>query len=269
MNQASPEDFAREEQAVADRLSRIKRVILVLSGKGGVGKSTIAANLAVALSREGLETGLLDIDFHGPSVPGILGLQGEKVLTVNDAMAPVEFTPNLKVLSIGFMLREQDDAVIWRGPMKYGIIKRFLGEAEWGDLDCLVIDSPPGTGDEPLSIAQLVKEKGEAVIVTTPQKVSVDDVKKSVSFCRSLELPITGIIENMSGFVCPKCGETVDIFSSGGGKKLAEDAGIPFLGGIPIDPATVVSGDSGKPFATGQSQSPVTEAFQKIVESIV
>jgi len=269
MNEATNTDLENEEKAVKERLASIKRVILVLSGKGGVGKSTIAANLAVSLAREGLNVGLLDIDFHGPSIPGILGLSAEKVQSNNGHMAPVEFTPNLKVMSIGFMLRDQDDAVIWRGPMKFGIIKQFLGDVEWGELDCLVIDSPPGTGDEPLSVAQLVQEKAEGIIVTTPQKVSVDDVRKSVTFCTSVKLPITGIIENMSGFVCPGCGEKYDIFSSGGGQALAEDMKIPYLGSIPIDPGVVISGDTGSPFATGQESSPMSEAFELIFKKIV
>ncbi len=258
----------KEQQAVEERLARIGRVLLVLSGKGGVGKSTVAVNIAAALARDGKEVGLLDVDIHGPSIPGMLGLEGEPVLTHDGALLPVEFTPNLKVMSIGFLLKGRNEAVIWRGPMKFGVIRQFMGDVEWGALDYLVIDSPPGTGDEPLSVAQMAGKRAEAVIVTTPQRVSVDDVRKSVDFCRKLELPVAGIVENMSGFVCPHCGDTVDIFDSGGGKRLAEEAGVNFLGSVPLDPCVVRSGDAGRPFVLEGDDTPVTRAFRNVVNNI-
>ncbi len=264
-NNTGQEDTQR---AIDERLSRVGHVLLVLSGKGGVGKSAVAVNIAASLAREGKETGLLDVDIHGPSIPGMLGLMGEKVITHLGAMLPVEFTPNLKVMSIGFLLNGREDAVIWRGPMKYGVIQQFLGNVEWGDLDYLVVDSPPGTGDEPLSVAQMTGKRASAVIVTTPQRVSIDDVRKSVDFCRKLEIPIAGIVENMSGFVCPHCGETADIFETGGGKKLAEETGVPFLGSIPLDPGIVRASDSGRPFVTGDPDSAAAKAFHEVIERV-
>ena len=268
MSTQNPEQ-EKEQQAIDQRLSRIKHILLVLSGKGGVGKSTVAVNIAASLAREGLEVGLLDVDIHGPSIPGMLGLAGEQVLTNDGAMLPVEFTPNLKVMSIGFLLHGREEAVIWRGPMKYGVIQQFLGNVEWGDLDYLVVDSPPGTGDEPLSVAQMVGKKAAAVIVTTPQRVAIDDVRKSIDFCRKLEMPIAGVVENMSGFVCPHCNKTVDIFDVGGGKKLADETGVPFLGSIPLEPQVVRASDSGKPFVIGNSDSAAARAFHAVIEKLL
>lgn len=258
----------REMLAVTERLARVRNILLVLSGKGGVGKSTVAVNIAAALAREGKSVGLLDIDIHGPSVPGMMALDGEPVLSHEDAMLPVEYTPNLKVMSVGFLLKARGDAVIWRGPMKYGVIKQFLGNVEWGDLDYLVVDSPPGTGDEPLSVAQMAGNRAVAVVVTTPQRVSVDDVRRSIGFCRSLEIGVAGIVENMSGLVCPHCGETIPVFDTGGGKALAEEMGVPFLGGIPLDPSVVRSGDRGRPVVLESGDSPAAAAFRAVVEHI-
>lgn len=257
----------QENEALA-RTAGIKKTLLVLSGKGGVGKSTVAANIAVGLAKAGYNVGLLDIDIHGPSIPGMLGLDGATVLMSDGAMLPVEYTVNLKVMSIGFLLRERNDAIIWRGPAKFGVIKQFLTEVEWGDLDYLVIDSPPGTGDEPLSVAQLVGKKSSAVIVTTPQKVAVDDVRKSISFCRSLNLEIAGIVENMSGFVCPKCGEIVDIFDRTAGRRLVEESGIPLLASIPIETRVSHSGDCGVPVVLGDNDTPASKAFTDLVTVI-
>lgn len=193
--------------------------IVVLSGKGGVGKSTVAVNLATALALNGLRVGLLDVDIHGPSVPTMLGLENETLKGGPEGLFPVEFG-GLKIMSLGFLLQNPDDAVIWRGPMKMGVIKQFLTDVQWGDLDYLIVDAPPGTGDEPLSICQLIQPLDGAVIVTTPQKVAAIDVRKSISFCRRLAVPVLGVIENMSGFVCPKCGEVTQILPTGGGKRL-------------------------------------------------
>jgi ATP-binding protein involved in chromosome partitioning len=240
----SDEDF-KERQKLESRLCRVKCKLVVLSGKGGVGKSTIAVNLAAGLAAAGFNTGLLDVDIHGPSIPTMLGLEGRSPTVCDDGLFPLE-TNGLKVMSPGFFLRSQDDAIIWRGPMKAGAIRQFLQDVVWGDLDVLVVDSPPGTGDEPLSVCQLIKNIDGAVIVTTPQKVAAVDVRKSITFCRQLKVPVLGVIENMSGFACPKCGEITPILGSGGGQRMAEDMGIPFLGAIPIDPGVAAAGDSGQ-----------------------
>jgi Mrp family chromosome partitioning ATPase len=252
-----------EQQQIRDRMSQIKHKILVLSGKGGVGKSTVAANLAVSLSLAGKSVGLLDIDIHGPSIPKIFNLEDKKLMTLGDAIMPVPVSANLVVMSIGFMLQDKDNAVIWRGPMKYQMIKQFLKDVEWGQLDYLIIDSPPGTGDEPLSIVQLLENADGAVIVTTPQEVALSDVRKGISFCRNLNLPVIGVLENMSGFVCPKCGEITNIFKSGGGEKMAKQMNVPFLGRIPIDPQIVRACDSGQPYVQHYSSSQAAQAFKE------
>jgi ATP-binding protein involved in chromosome partitioning len=253
---------------IAEKLGRIKRKYVVLSGKGGVGKSTVSVNLAVCFALSGKNTGLLDIDLHGPSVPKMLGLESFKSWGDEKTLYPAErYEGRLKVMSTQFFLQNTNDAVIWRGPMKHGIISQFIGLTVWGDLDYLVIDSPPGTGDEPLSVVQTVKPDG-AIIVTTPQAVATFDVVKSIDFCRKLDLPVKGIIENMSGFVCPHCGKATDIFSSGGGKKLAADENVPFLGSIPIDPGFVSLSDSGKVYVDVNGKSPVSEAMFKIASSL-
>jgi ATP-binding protein involved in chromosome partitioning len=263
----SMEEFL-DQQALEERLHRIRRKILVLSGKGGVGKSTVAANLAISLALSGKRVGLLDVDIHGPSIPKMLKLGDATVQMKNGAIQPVE-KAGLKVMSIGFLLRDRDDAVIWRGPMKMGVIKQFLKDVEWGDLDYLVIDSPPGTGDEPLSVAQLAAPVDGAVIVTTPQDVATADVRKSITFCRQLDIPVLGVVENMSGFVCPKCGTVTDIFKSGGGERMAADMGVPFLGRIPIDPAVGEACDAGTPFVYHNSRTETARAFERVVTPIL
>ena len=263
---------ADEKAALRENMSRITHKIIVLSGKGGVGKSTVAVNLAVSLAEKKFKTGLLDIDIHGPSVPKLLGIEMGQILGAREGkMAPVEYSECLKVISIGFLLQGRDDAVIWRGPLKYSVIKQFLGDVDWGDLDYLVIDSPPGTGDEPLSICQLIENADGAVVVTTPQDVALIDVRKSINFCKQLNMPIIGVIENMSGFTCPHCGKETDIFKNGGGKKMAEDMGIPFLGNIPIESQIVASGDSGSPFhnKTEHNTTTAQKKFRSIVETII
>jgi len=252
-----------EQTQIRNRVQRIKHKILVLSGKGGVGKSTVAANLAMSLALAGKKVGLLDIDIHGPSVPKILGIEKEIVKTIGDTLLPVEMTGNLKVMSIGFLLRQSDDAVIWRGPMKYQMIKQFLKDVQWGILDFLIVDSPPGTGDEPLSIVQLLENADGAVIVTTPQEVALSDVRKCISFCNNLNLSVLGVLENMSGFICPKCGEETDIFKSGGGEIMARQMGVPFLGRIPIDPQIVRACDSGQPYVQHYNLSQAALSFKK------
>jgi len=258
-----------EQEQIRKRVKQIKHQILVLSGKGGVGKSTVAVNLAVSLSLAGKSVGLLDIDIHGPSIPKILNLEGKTIQAAGDVILPVEMLENLKVMSIGFLLRGKDDAVIWRGPMKYHMIKQFLKDVQWGNLDFLIVDSPPGTGDEPLSVVQLLENADGAIIVTTPQEVALSDVRKCITFCRNLNLPVLGVLENMSGFVCPKCGEKTDVFKSGGGEIMANEMHVCFLGRIPIDPQIVEACDSGRPFVYHYNQSQTAKAFEKMLNPII
>lgn len=240
----------------------------MLSGKGGVGKSTVAVNLAVSLTLAGKRVGLMDVDIHGPSVPTMLGMEGETVLTHDGSLLPVELG-ELKVMSLGFLLRDPREAVIWRGPMKMGVIEQFMADVEWGDLDFLVVDAPPGTGDEPLSVCQLIGKGAAALIVTTPQEVALVSVRKSVTFCRQLGVPILGVVENMSGFVCPRCGEVTDILGAGGGERMAKDMGVPFLGRIPLDPRVTGAGDSGRPIAGSSGESATTLALQGVLAPVL
>ncbi len=264
----SPQEHA-ERMALANRMCGIKHKILVLSGKGGVGKSTVAANLAVALAAEGNKVGLLDVDIHGPSVPTMFGLTGEMASPGHSqgAIAPVKISKNLRTMSIGFLLGHPDDALIWRGPMKIGIIQQFLKDVEWGELDYLVADMPPGTGDEPLSICQMIEDVDGAVIVSTPQEVALADVRKSVNFCAKLGVRILGIVENMSGFTCPGCGKTVDIFKRGGAEEMCAKLGVPFAGKIPITPEIVETADAGKTQAAPPAD--ITAAFKSVARKIV
>jgi ATP-binding protein involved in chromosome partitioning len=264
-------------------MTEIKRKLIVLSGKGGVGKSSIAINLAVWLAAQGQNVGLLDIDIHGPSVPKLLDLEKSVVQAVGDKITPILYSGTLKVMSIGLLLQNETDALIWRGPMKHNVIRQFVSDVSWGNLDYLVVDCPPGTGDEPLSIVQLLwpeKSKsttlssspandGGAVIITTPQQLAVVDVKKCITFCTQLNLPVLGVIENMSGFVCPYCNRTTDIFSSSGGKQMAQDSDVPFLGSIPMDVDFVSACDSGRPFIQESSGSPTAEALIRAFEPLL
>jgi ATP-binding protein involved in chromosome partitioning len=265
-NNESPEEYA-DRLRLLSRLCRIDHKIVVLSGKGGVGKSTVAVNLATALMLSGLRVGLLDVDIHGPSVPTMLGLEHETLQGADGGLLPVELG-NMKIMSIGFLLKNPDDAIIWRGPMKMGVIKQFLTDVEWGDLDYLIVDAPPGTGDEPLSLCQLIQPLDGAVIVTTPQRVAAVDVRKSISFCRQVHVPVLGVIENMSGFLCPKCGEITQIFPAGSGGKIAADMKVPYLGAIPIDPAIAQSGDAGQAFIHHFASSPTAKIIQEILDQI-
>jgi len=258
----------RDRQQLARQMSRIRNKILILSGKGGVGKSTVAVNLAMSLSMVGKKVGLLDIDVHGPSVPQMLKVPKAQVYIKGERLIPVQME-NLKVMSLGYMLRDAEEAVIWRGPMKMQLIRQFLKDVDWGELDYLIIDCPPGTGDEPLSVVQFITDATGAVIVTTPQEVALADVRRSITFCRHVKLSVLGVIENMSGFVCPKCGEVTDIFSSGGGQRLAEEMKVPFLGRVPLDPMLVLSGDQGKPFTHFYSETETAKAFNQIVQPIL
>jgi len=264
----SEEDHA-VRQAIAGRMCHIKKKILILSGKGGVGKSTVAANTAAALLLEGKKVGLMDIDIHGPSIPKLLNINGVPMASAANSIEPVTAVGGLRVMSIGFFLQNRDDAVIWRGPMKFGMIRQFLSDVEWGDLDYLIVDSPPGTGDEPLSAAQLIHDVDGAIIVTTPQDIAVDDVRRSINFCRQLKIPVAGVVENMCGFVCPHCGVETDIFKRGGGVAMADQMKVPYLGAIPIDPDIVEASDNGTPYVRQFARSRAAEAFrQSIVQPL-
>lgn len=258
-----------EDPAWLERMQGIHRRLFVLSGKGGVGKSTVAVNLAVALARRGRKVGLLDVDMHGPSVPTLLQIPDTRVLTEGKLLVPVPARDGLKVLSLGFLTASGSDAIIWRGPRKYSVIKQFLREVLWGELDELIVDCPPGTGDEPLAVVQLAGRPAAAIVVTTPQQVAVADVRRCLTFCRVTDLPVAGVIENMSGFVCSHCGQTVDLFGRGGGANLAREAGVPLLGRIPIDPAIVRSGDNGAPFAGEEINTPTQRCFDEIVDRLL
>jgi len=257
---ARPEDVKLKKN-----LGRIRHKLVVLSGKGGVGKSTVAANIAVALSLAGKQVGLLDVDVHGPSIPRLLSLSGTRPHVEREFIEPVPYSTNLWVMSLGFLLESRDDAVIWRGPMKLGLIRQFLRDVTWGELDYLVVDCPPGTGDEPLAALQTIGPEAWAVIVTTPQGLAVDDVRRSVTFCRQVGNPVLGIVENMSGFACPNCKTTHNIFGAGGGELLARETGVPFLGRIPIDPEVARSADLGYPILKVAAEGPTGRAMQQII----
>ncbi|OQY32759.1 MAG: hypothetical protein B6241_10065 [Spirochaetaceae bacterium 4572_59] len=247
------------DHKLIDRMNKIKNKIMVLSGKGGVGKSSVAATLALSLASQGNKVGLLDLDFHGPSIPTLFGVQGMSLVSDGENLVPLE-AKGIKLLSVGFLLENQDSAVIWRGPMKIGVIQQFLRDVEWGDLDYLIMDFPPGTGDEALSACQTVPNATGGIIVTTPQEVSLADCRKSIDFCRKLKLPILGVVENMNGFVCPKCGEVTPIFSTGGGEKMAKSDNLPFLGSLPLDPTFTRKCDEGN--ITVDLDSPVVEGIK-------
>lgn len=260
MNQEQEQDLKLQQF-----LQNVKQVFLVMSGKGGVGKSTLAAAIAAGFAEKGLQTGLLDIDVHGPSIARILGLTGLPLDLVNGRIQPYAYADNLRVISMQGFLQHQDDAVIWRGPLKIGVIKQFLTDVDWGPLDVLVIDSPPGTGDEPLTVAQFIPGCG-AIVVTTPQAVALADVRKSLNFCKQVGMKVVGLVENMSGYVCPECGHYADIFKVGGGVRLAAEFGVPFLGQMPIDPMVVSAGDEG---ASVLDRSPVMKTMiLSIVEKL-
>jgi ATP-binding protein involved in chromosome partitioning len=249
------------------RMGKIKHKIAVISGKGGVGKSTVTVNLAATFAKNGYTVGILDADIHGPSVPRLLGLTGQQVKTGPPGAFPVSGPLGMKVISIDFFLPEEVPT-IWRGPLKMGAIRQFLQEIVWGDLDILFIDLPPGTGDEPLTIAQFLPEMDGVIVVTMPSELSSTIVKKAITFALRLNMPIIGVVENMSGFVCPHCGVKTDIFPAGGGRKMAEESGVAFLGSIPIDPKVGLGADQGKPFMIAQEESVAAKAFSEVVQKV-
>ena len=265
----SGEDIENETR-LHDSLSKIRHVIIVMSGKGGVGKSTVSSNLAQALSMKGYQTGLMDIDITGPNIPKMFHIEDEKLYANdNNKLIPISVPPSLNIMSMAFLLPEKDSAVMWRGPMKTSAIRQFIEDVEWGDLDYLIIDMPPGTGDEALSIVQLIPKADGAVIVTTPQDVAVLDSRKSISFAAQTKLPILGLIENMSGFVCPHCGELTEIFGTGGGERAAKELNIQFFGRVPLEPGVVKSGDSGMPVVVSEPDSRSAAAFNAIADKII
>lgn len=270
--QKATQDLSQEQEKqnvrLEEVLSGIKEKYIVMSGKGGVGKSTIAVNLAVFLSNRNFKVGLMDIDLHGPNTLQMLGLEGMQIGSDGNALIPLEYNENLKVISISSMLQSSDTPVIWRGPMKIGAIKQFIADVAWGELDYLIIDSPPGTGDEPLTVAQDFPGS-KSIIVTTPQAVSILDVRKSITFCKHVSMPILGLIENMSGFICPYCGKCTELFGSGRGKEAAADMDVRYLGAIPLDPGISDAGDSGNPYIVSQPKSDIAESFRQIVDSLL
>ena len=258
---------AEKDAAVKKSLGKIKNKILVMSGKGGVGKTSTSVNLAIALADAGHKVGIMDVDLHGPDVPRMLGIDGMPELTSDHKLSPLKYSENLKVISIESFTAGKDDAIIWRGPLKYAAIRQFIGDVDWGELDFLVIDSPPGTGDEPLTVAQIISD-AQAIIVTTPQEIALADVRKSINFCKTLKMQIFGLIENMSSLSCPHCGKMIDLFGSGGGERTARETGIRFLGNIPFDPKVVACGDSGACYQEENTASAVTKAFVSVAEAV-
>jgi len=260
-----------QDLGLKSTLSKIKHKILVMSGKGGVGKSTVATNLALGLAKKGYQVGLIDVDLHGPDICRMLGLK-DKLFTEKEEkpklLPPMTYDDNLKVISLEYLMADSDEAIIWRGPLKIQAIRQFIGDIDWGELDYLVIDAPPGTGDEPLSVAQTIKDVN-ALIVTTPQEIALADVRKSISFCRHVKIRILGIVENMSGFICPHCSEPVDIFGSGGGRRTALEFNLRFLGKVPMDPRVVTGGDAGKPYLSSGAGTVATKAFDEVLDNIL
>ncbi|MDD5078508.1 MAG: Mrp/NBP35 family ATP-binding protein, partial [Candidatus Omnitrophica bacterium] len=266
--QSQEDAFKEQEKRLEEKMSKIKHTFIVMSGKGGVGKTTVAVNLAYAFSLTGASVGIMDTDLHGPNIAKMLGIEDKTVIVSESGIEPVEAAKNLKAMSIALSGGGGDRAVIWRGPAKTAVIRQFLSDVNWGGLDYLVVDSPPGTGDEPLSVCQMIPKADGIIIVTTPQDVAVLDARKSVSFAREIKIPVTGIIENMSGFICPHCGKETDIFKKGGGERAAQEMGVPFLGRIPFEPDFVQFGDRGTPFVSFNYKSPSAEAFAGIVSKI-
>jgi Mrp family chromosome partitioning ATPase len=256
------------ENKVERNLRGVKHKIIVMSGKGGVGKSTVAVNLAVGLSMRGCSVGLLDADMHGPSVPKLLGLPPMPLEILDEKrIIPAIVPPSLKVVSIAFLLREKYSPIIWRGPLKMGAIRDFLENVEWGTLDYLIVDLPPGTGDEPLSVVQLIPGPDGAIIVTTPQDVALLSVRKSINFAKEMGLRVLGMIENMNGLSCPHCGERIDVFGDGGAAKAAAEMDVEFLGSLPLDPSIAKSGDDGAPFILARGNG-ATKAFETMINRI-
>ncbi len=259
--------LAKQDAQIAERLKHIKHKIFVMSGKGGVGKSSVTVNLAAALAEKGYRVGILDVDMHGPSVPNLLGLASGIEMDDTNSMIPAAYSERLHVISMDSFLQDRDQAILWRGPKKSSAIRQFLSDVGWGELDFLVIDSPPGTGDEHMTVLKTIPD-AECVVVTTPQEISLADVRKAVNFLQHAESTVLGVVENMSGLECPHCHKEIDLFKKGGGEELARHYGIPFLGAIPLDPATVVAADQGKPVVLLDHDGPAKRAFLALAEAV-
>lgn len=257
-----------EEPKIVTTLRHIKRKIMVMSGKGGVGKSTIAANLAAGLALRGYRVGLLDCDIHGPTIPTLFGIESEKIQVGEEGLLPVQVFSNLSVMSIGFLLENKDSPVVWRGPVKMGAIRQFLEEVSWGELDFLIVDLPPGTGDEPLSVAQLIPNCDGSVIVTTPQDVALISVRKSINFSEKINVPIIGLVDNMHGLVCPHCGEKIDVFGSGGVEKASKDFNVPVLATLPIEPKVAEMEDKGTVLQGLEHSTEWQKNFELVVDAL-
>ncbi len=268
MNQSPRDEIAQAEQRVLEAMDRIPHKILVMSGKGGVGKTTVAVNLAFAMASQGLEVGLLDVDLHGPNVALMAGVEGRQLEMKNDRITPIRATPKVRVLSIAFFLPHPDAPIAWRGPRKSGAIRQLLADGDWDGVDVLIVDCPPGTGDEPMSVGQLIPSADGVIVVTSPQDVSLLDSRKCVGFVDQIGLKMLGIVENLSGFVCPSCGERVDLFKTGGGERAATELGVPFLGRIPLSAAMVEAGDSGKPLVISDPDDAAAVAIGKVAERL-
>jgi ATP-binding protein involved in chromosome partitioning len=261
---------AQMQQArLDDRLSHIKRQILVMSGKGGVGKSTVSASLAWSLARKGHQVGLLDADLHGPSIPLMTGVVGARPVAMPNGIGPVPADENLWVMSMGFLTRSADEPLIWRGPLRSSALRQLVADVEWGDLDYLITDLPPGTGDEALTVAQAMRGADGVIIVSTPQEASLADCRKAINFAHALDLPVVGVVENMSGFVCPHCGEATPIFSTGGARRMAEEMGVRYLGAIPLAPEVVTLSDRGKPVVGEDAPEAARNAFAALAEAVI
>jgi len=268
MQKTDNKERLEQDRRLKERMSKIDHKLIVISGKGGVGKSTVAVNLAYGLAAKGNKVGLLDVDIHGPNIAKMLGIEDKKLIGSDLGIEPIEVMPGLKAVSLALLFEDRDQPIIWRGPLKMITIKQFLADVNWGELDYLIVDSPPGTGDEPLSVCQLIPDLSGAIIVTTPQDVAVLDSRKSVLFAKELKVPIVGVIENMSGFICPHCGKEIDLFGAGGGERAAADLKAPFLGKVPLEPEMVKSGDSGRPFLSANQVSPAAGVMDSIVKQI-
>jgi len=269
MQKTDEKEKTEQDKRLKERMLKIKYKFIVISGKGGVGKTTVAVNIAAGLAVKGNRVGILDVDIHGPNIAKMLGAEERRLVESELGIEPVEVFRGLKAVSLAFILENKDQPVIWRGPLKMMTIKQFLADVNWGQLDYLVVDSPPGTGDEPLSVCQLIDDVSGAIIVTTPQDVAILDARKSVLFAKELKVPFIGIIENMSGFICPHCKKEIELFGKGGGKKTAIDLGVSFLGQIPLEPEIIRQSDLGKPFIQSKKGDPAEQCLNIIIEKII
>ncbi|MCE5300805.1 MAG: Mrp/NBP35 family ATP-binding protein [Spirochaetia bacterium] len=263
------EEIEKQQARINEKMAKVKNKIVVLSGKGGVGKTSTAVNIACALAKKGKKTAILDTDLHGPNIGMMLGMGYAELREAEGGgiIAP-ESPIGLKAVSIAMTGKHPDEPTIWRGPMKAAVIRQFLADVEWGNLDYLIVDSPPGTGDEPLAVCQMIPAITGAVIVSTPQDVAVLDARKSIFFAKELNIKVIGVIENMSGFVCPHCGKETEIFGRGGAQRAAKELGVELLGTIPFDPAVVLMSDKGTPVVLQEAETPVKNAFMEVTEKI-